>query len=62
MNRDWAEQWVGCFEQDFLGVPAKGVETRTSGVSVLRFKDGKIASQRDFWDAAAALRQLGAIE
>ena len=45
-----------------LGVPAKGKETDTRGVSVLTFKNGKITTQRDYWDAAAVLRQLGAIK
>ena len=45
-----------------LGVPAKGKETNTRGVSVLTFKNGKITTQRDYWDAAAVLRQLGAIK
>ena len=45
-----------------LGVPAKGKETSTRGVSILTFKNGKIATQRDYWDAAAVLRQLGAIK
>ena len=41
-----------------LGVPAKGKETGARGASVLTFKNGKIATQRDYWDAAAVLRQL----
>src|SRR5215470_6015689 len=45
-----------------LGVPAKGKETTTRGVSVLTFKNGKIVTQRDYWDAAAVLRQLEAIK
>jgi len=45
-----------------LGVPAKGKETNTRGVSVLTFMNGKITTQRDYWDAAAVLRQLGAIK
>lgn len=45
-----------------LGIPAKGKQTSTRGASVLTFKDGKIATQRDYWDAAALLRQLGAIK
>jgi steroid delta-isomerase-like uncharacterized protein len=44
-----------------LGVPAKGKETNARGVSVLTFTNGKIVTQRDYWDAAAVLRQLGAI-
>ncbi len=45
----------------FLGVPAKGKETNTRGISVVTFQNGKIIAQRDYWDAAAVLRQLGAI-
>jgi steroid delta-isomerase-like uncharacterized protein len=45
-----------------LGVPAKGKETSTRGASLLTFKNGKIATQRDYWDAAAVLRQLRAIK
>jgi steroid delta-isomerase-like uncharacterized protein len=44
--------------RDFLGVPAAGKETTTRGVTLMTFKDDKIASQRDYWDAASALRQL----
>jgi len=45
-----------------LGIPTKGKETNARGVSVLTFKNGKIATQHDYWDAAAVLRQLGAIK
>jgi steroid delta-isomerase-like uncharacterized protein len=45
--------------RDFLGVPAAGKETTVRGVALMTFKDDKIASQRDYWDAASALRQLG---
>jgi steroid delta-isomerase-like uncharacterized protein len=45
-----------------LGFPSKGKQTSTRGASVLTFKNGKIATQRDYWDAAAVLRQLGAIK
>jgi len=45
-----------------LGIPAKGKQTNTRGASVLTFVNGKIATQRDYWDAAAVLRQLGAIK
>ncbi|MGE0822841.1 MAG: ester cyclase [Candidatus Binatia bacterium] len=45
-----------------LGVPSKGKETSARGVSILTFKNGKIATQHDYWDAAAVLRQLEAIK
>ncbi|MGH7963476.1 MAG: ester cyclase [Candidatus Binatia bacterium] len=54
--------WQGKHAGNFLGVPAKGKETNIKGVSVLTFKNGKIASQHDYWDANAALRQLGAVK
>ncbi len=44
-----------------MGVDAKGKETTVQGVSILTFKNGKIASQRDFWDANAMYRQLGTL-
>jgi steroid delta-isomerase-like uncharacterized protein len=58
-ERTWAARHVA---GRILGVPVKGKETRTRGASVLTFKNGKIAIQRDYWDAAAVLRQLGAIK
>jgi len=54
--------WDGKNMKKLLSVPAQGKEISTTGVSILTFKNGKIASQRDFWNAAAALRQLGAIK
>ena len=53
--------WQAKHAGDFLGVSAKGKETTLKGVSVLTFNNGKIAAQRDFWDAAGALKQLGAM-
>ena len=55
---DWRAKHAG----KFLGVDAKGKETTVKGVSVLTFKNGKVASQHDYWDAGTALRQLGAIK
>lgn len=54
--------WQAKHAGDFLGVPAKGKETNVKGVSILTFKNGKIASQHDYWDAGTVLRQLGAIK
>lgn len=54
--------WQAKHTRDFLGVPAKGKETNVRGTSILTFKNGKIISHRDYWNAAAALRQLGAIQ
>jgi steroid delta-isomerase-like uncharacterized protein len=54
--------WHAKHGSDLMGVPAKGKETQVDGVSVLHFKGGKIVGQRDFWDAATMLRQLGALK
>ena len=53
--------WQTKHASEFMGVDAKGKETTVQGVSILTFKNGKIASQRDFWDANAMYRQLGAL-
>lgn len=52
----WQAKHVG----DFLGVPAKGKQTTARGVSVLTFKNSKIASQHDYWDANSVVQQLKA--
>jgi steroid delta-isomerase-like uncharacterized protein len=54
--------WQAKHAGNCLGVPAQGKETSTKGVSVMTFKNGKVASQRDYWDANAVLRQLGAVK
>lgn len=54
--------WRAKHEGDFLGAPAAGKETNVKGVSVLNFKNGKISSQHDYWDAGTVLRQLGALK
>lgn len=57
---EWS--WEAKHAGEFMGVQAAGKKTRVNGVSVLTFRDRKIASQRDYWDSAALLRQLGAIK
>jgi steroid delta-isomerase-like uncharacterized protein len=54
--------WHAKHSADFLGARAAGKETTVRGVSILTFRGGKISSQRDYWDSAALLRQLGAIK
>jgi len=50
--------WQPKHAGDFLGMPAKGKQTSVKGVSILTFKNGKIASQHDYWDANTAVQQL----
>ena len=40
-------------------LPASGNSFRLRGVSILTFRDGKIASVTDYYDMATFLRQLG---
>ena len=52
--------WTARHSAAFLNLPAEGKETRIRGVSVVRFKAGKIIEQRDYWDARTVMQQLGA--
>ena len=52
--------WTATHSAPFFDLPAKGKETRIRGVSVVRFKAGKILEQRDYWDARTVMQQLGA--
>ena len=52
--------WTATHSVPFLDLPAKGKETRIRGVSVVRFKAGKILEQRDYWDARTVTQQLDA--
>ena len=46
----------------FLGVDPTGKQISVTGVSVLRFEDGKIAEEWDQYDALGMMRQLSVIE
>jgi steroid delta-isomerase-like uncharacterized protein len=50
--------WRAKHEADFMGFPAAGKRTEVKGVSILTFADGKITSQRDYWDSGTVLAQL----
>ncbi len=54
--------WHATHGMDVMGAPAKGKQTKVRGVSVFRFQNGKVAEQRDYWDAGTLLRQIGALE
>lgn len=46
---------------DFPNLPATGRAFTISGVSIIRVRAGKIVSQRDYYDQAGFLRQVGAL-
>lgn len=56
-----AERWraAGTHTGELPGVPATGRSFVVSGVTIFRFRDGKIAEHAPVWDALGLLRQLG---
>ena len=52
--------WTARHSVPFFSLPAEGKETHIRGVSVVRFKAGKILEQRDYWDARTVMQQLDA--
>lgn len=51
--------WEIHHTSDFLGLPAAGKRTKVRGMTIHRFRDGKIVLERSLWDTASLLRQLG---
>jgi steroid delta-isomerase-like uncharacterized protein len=54
--------WHCNHEEDIFGVPAKGKQTTVRGISYVALQNGKIVAERDYWDCATLLRQLGALK
>ncbi|RJG01847.1 ester cyclase [Noviherbaspirillum sedimenti] len=52
--------WETKHAGDFLGRPAAGKITKTRGVTVMGWKDGKIILERSIWDAIPVFQQLAA--
>lgn len=57
---EWTARWGP--DRTFLGFDASNKTFTVRGVTALKFRDGKIAHQTDYWDARNALRQLGALD
>jgi steroid delta-isomerase-like uncharacterized protein len=53
--------WYCDHVDDILGVPANGKKTEVRGISYVRMENGRIVEERDYWDCATLLRQLGAL-
>lgn len=49
----------GTHRGEFLGVSPTGKEVKISGVTIFRFREGKIVEGWDFYDGLGLLRQLG---
>jgi steroid delta-isomerase-like uncharacterized protein len=54
--------WYADHVEDILGVAANGKKTEVRGISSVRIENARIVEERDYWDAATLLRQLGALE
>ena len=52
-------RFKGTHDGEFFGVPATGKQVDISGVTLVKMKDGKIASEQDFMDFLAFYTQLG---
>ncbi len=57
----WEWTMSGTHAGDFPNLPATGRTFTIEGVSILEVKDGLVQSQRDFYDQASFLRQVGAL-
>lgn len=51
--------WRGTHRGDFMGLPATGKDVGMTGVTIFRFRDGRIAEGWWNWDLLGMMRQLG---
>ena len=51
----------GTHQGEFAGLPPTGTEATTTGIHIVRLKDGRIAEAWGEWDQLGLLQQLGAI-
>lgn len=54
-------EWFGTHDGDGAGVPATGKPFRIRGVSVGSLRDEKIVFNRDYWNMADLLTQIGVL-
>ncbi len=57
----WEWTMTATHTGDFPNLPATGRAFSIEGVSVLRISGGRVLSQRDYYDQASFLRQVGAL-
>lgn len=53
--------WRGTHKRELMGIPPTGKQVITSGISILRVANGKIAEQWDNFDNLGMLQQLGVV-
>jgi steroid delta-isomerase-like uncharacterized protein len=51
--------WEIQHKSDFLGLPSNGKTTKVRGMTIHKFRGGKIILERSLWDTAGLMRQLG---
>jgi steroid delta-isomerase-like uncharacterized protein len=58
-----ATRWTGrgTHRGELFGISATGKESIVTGITIDRFKDGKIAESHTNWDTLGLLQQIGAI-
>jgi len=56
-------RWVmrGTHQGEFLGIPPTWREVDVSGVTIIRFENGKVAEGWDGYDALGLMQQLGVV-
>lgn len=55
--------WKARHENDFLGIPAAGIETETRGMTLMEWdENGKIIREESIWDLVRILKTLGVIK
>lgn len=53
---------TGTHTGDLQGIPATGKSTSSTGITIARFVNGKIAEEWANWDALGLMRQLGVVK
>ena len=56
-------EWVmsGTHANALPGVPATGRRFRVRGATMLELRDGRVTRNRDYWDTATLLTQMGLV-
>ena len=62
-DTEGAGQWVitATWKGEFEGVDCTGKKIRFTGLSLYRFRDGKISSAKDCWDYSVMMKQFGVL-
>ena len=52
----------GTHKEELEGIPATGREVTLEACNIVQVRDGKIVRERDYYDTAEMLKQLGVLE